>query len=350
MKIRIIPFYLIFALLFFTSQDTFAEIIALKSGQTLDKKIVERTPEYIKIDFYGTRLTFYANEIYQIDGKEFKAAGLQEVKKERALISSEDLKDKMVLALSAIENYAFSESIISRTITTKNKQLFDLNLTANSEGIMDAGNQTLYLKSSLASGEQADLDSGSKEIYIIKGMVYQKEKEGWLKAPVNQPQDYFKVIVDQLEVIRASDYEIIKENPLHIKLIPDKKLVIGKILGRALSQQPGLLEKLLVNFDKILELAEMEYWFDAEYRIKRVSSRVIALLNQETLRAKDPKEILPAELIEGTRVEVITRIKIDGYNQQPPLALPPEAYLATAPDEPVEDLNSIRLRSQENLQ
>jgi len=46
----------------------FAETVILKSGKTLEGKIIERTDKYIKIDFYGVTLTYYLDEIERIDG------------------------------------------------------------------------------------------------------------------------------------------------------------------------------------------------------------------------------------------------------------------------------------------
>ena len=46
----------------------FAETIILKSGKTIEGKIIEKTGEYIKIDFYGVALTYWFDEIESIDG------------------------------------------------------------------------------------------------------------------------------------------------------------------------------------------------------------------------------------------------------------------------------------------
>ena len=48
---------------------TSAETIILKSGKTVEGKIIEKTDKYIKIDFQGMPLTYYSDEIESIDGK-----------------------------------------------------------------------------------------------------------------------------------------------------------------------------------------------------------------------------------------------------------------------------------------
>jgi len=41
----------------------FAETIILKSGKTIEAKIIERTEEYIKVDVVGVPIIYYSDEI-----------------------------------------------------------------------------------------------------------------------------------------------------------------------------------------------------------------------------------------------------------------------------------------------
>ena len=54
--------YFIIVFLLSTSL-AFAETITLKSGRVLEGEVLERTDDYVKIDFKGVGLTFYADEI-----------------------------------------------------------------------------------------------------------------------------------------------------------------------------------------------------------------------------------------------------------------------------------------------
>lgn len=59
---------LIFILLFISSL-TFAETITLKSGKTIEGKIVEKTDKYIKVDIgVGMPITYFLDEIENIGG------------------------------------------------------------------------------------------------------------------------------------------------------------------------------------------------------------------------------------------------------------------------------------------
>ena len=50
---------------FISSADT----IVLKSGKTVEGKVIEKTDKYIKVDFQGVMLTYYNDEIKSIDGQ-----------------------------------------------------------------------------------------------------------------------------------------------------------------------------------------------------------------------------------------------------------------------------------------
>lgn len=57
-----------------------AETITLKSGKTVEGKLIEKTDKYIKIDFQGIPLTYYLDEIESIDGqKQINASGKNEL-------------------------------------------------------------------------------------------------------------------------------------------------------------------------------------------------------------------------------------------------------------------------------
>lgn len=55
--------------LFLSVYSVYAETIVLKSGQTVEGKLIEKTDKYIKIDFQGVPLTYYFDEINTINGQ-----------------------------------------------------------------------------------------------------------------------------------------------------------------------------------------------------------------------------------------------------------------------------------------
>jgi len=66
----IAPFF-IFALFHFAS----AETIVLKSGQTIEGKITEKTGQYIKIDVSGVAVPYFLDEIKSVDGGAVVSSG-----------------------------------------------------------------------------------------------------------------------------------------------------------------------------------------------------------------------------------------------------------------------------------
>jgi len=59
------------------TSHVFAEVILLKSGQTVEGKLIEKTDEYIKIDFEGVPLIYFFDEVQSIDGVK-QASSVQE--------------------------------------------------------------------------------------------------------------------------------------------------------------------------------------------------------------------------------------------------------------------------------
>ncbi len=60
----------------FISPSIFAETIVLKSGKTVEGKILEKTAKYIKVDINGISITYYLDEVASIDGRASSAKQL----------------------------------------------------------------------------------------------------------------------------------------------------------------------------------------------------------------------------------------------------------------------------------
>src|SRR3989338_50680 len=74
---------ILFASIFLLALPVAAETIVLKSGMTVEGKIVERVKDKVRVDLQGTSTTYYFDEIDTIDGEKPPLPGvLQEVKKE----------------------------------------------------------------------------------------------------------------------------------------------------------------------------------------------------------------------------------------------------------------------------
>jgi len=61
---------ILFTLIIFSSAVCLADTIYLKSGKTRQGRIIEKTKDYIKIDYYGMPITFFMDEIEKIEESE----------------------------------------------------------------------------------------------------------------------------------------------------------------------------------------------------------------------------------------------------------------------------------------
>ena len=66
--------YILIATIFFLVTPCFAEKIILKSGQTVEAKVLEKGDKFIKVDFDGVELVYYFDEIDSIDGQQVAAS------------------------------------------------------------------------------------------------------------------------------------------------------------------------------------------------------------------------------------------------------------------------------------
>ena len=88
--------------LLLVSSMVFAETIILKSGKTVEGKIIERTDKYIKIDFYGVPLTYWLDDIDHIEGEEklispnIEPLSASEEKRQESEIAKEKIRDNYV--------------------------------------------------------------------------------------------------------------------------------------------------------------------------------------------------------------------------------------------------------------
>jgi hypothetical protein len=98
---------------------SFAETIILKSGQTIEGKLIEKTDEYIKVDFQGIVLTYFLDEINNIDGlsiaknsiKFDKTKLVQKINQALVTITAEKDSEKYILG----NGFMFNESGVGIT-------------------------------------------------------------------------------------------------------------------------------------------------------------------------------------------------------------------------------------------
>jgi len=140
----------------FISSSIFAEIIALKSGKTIEGKIFEQTDKYIKVDIEGVPVTYYLDGVTCIDTGKVK-------------IYFEDVEDlKMTEEESLRELAKKYKNDGKNTVVLKNGiKLFPFRITREQGAVMlmfrgDAKNEDEY--------ERADMFP-LNEIETINGIA-----------------------------------------------------------------------------------------------------------------------------------------------------------------------------------
>jgi lipopolysaccharide biosynthesis regulator YciM len=68
-----------------------AETIVLKSGQTIEGKLIEKTDKDIKIDFQGVPITYFLDEVESIDGKAVNMPKVENM----PVVTQEEIADTM---------------------------------------------------------------------------------------------------------------------------------------------------------------------------------------------------------------------------------------------------------------
>jgi len=66
--------------LFLSFSSVYAETVLLKSGKSVEGKLIEKTDKYIKIDFQGVPLNYFLDEIESIDGVKPSLSSAKEIK------------------------------------------------------------------------------------------------------------------------------------------------------------------------------------------------------------------------------------------------------------------------------
>jgi len=66
---RIFIFFVIFG---FIALPVFADTVCLKTGQKREGKIIEKTKDYLKMDFYGSTLVYFADEVESVNSLPFE--------------------------------------------------------------------------------------------------------------------------------------------------------------------------------------------------------------------------------------------------------------------------------------
>jgi hypothetical protein len=224
--------------LFINPKTVFSETLILKSGQKIEGKILEKTEEYIKIDFQGVTLTYFLDEIENIPAKPraFKTAiitynlsGLQNGEEIVYIDGNKFATDVNVTETiagvsreSKVRYFFDGENVF--VVNCKNQEAIKMNLP-QAKGIKD--NTPVYLNEGSFKNYPVENEKllnrdckvykvGENKFYFCDGILlkqimygeYDLTKEAIdIKIDVPVPEEKFKVpdnfkIIDEKESLR----------------------------------------------------------------------------------------------------------------------------------------------------
>lgn len=109
----------------------FAEIIVLKSGQSIEGKLIEKKDKYIKIDFQGVPLTYFFDEIDSIDGKKIQPPAKEQLKEPLKTVDEKILESKNADTLAEVNVYLNTGEVIKGKLTKKTNDIIVIEKQGN---------------------------------------------------------------------------------------------------------------------------------------------------------------------------------------------------------------------------
>jgi len=203
-KLVLIVFSFIFISIFSIITYSYPETIKLKSGKTLDAKIIEKTDKYIKVNISGIPITYYLEDIEAIDGIKvsFSPTSTTSFSKEPKDIF-EKLSPAIVYITCKLANG--EESIGSGFIVDK-------------DGIVVTNYHVVY------GAKEINVKLRNGNIYPLSSVIYND---------AHRDIFIFKIEASNLPVIPLGDSDTLK--------IGEKVYVIGHTLGLEYSFSDGML-------------------------------------------------------------------------------------------------------------
>jgi hypothetical protein len=216
----------------------YAETVVLKSGKTVEGKILEKTDKYIKLDLYGVNLIYFFDEIATIDGKivpaqpaasiQLPASGsvdknkiLEQIKQARGKISRMhtdstqklDMEKIMSMENETVSDIDFDQKIIRSSVKIKDLsiKIDDMMQSGLEAAIAKARKQgvpeeeinrmkeeSLKTINSLRSEVTQKMTEGMKKLqtesYISKDALYMGINNNWFKIPSVLPESFWQIM------------------------------------------------------------------------------------------------------------------------------------------------------------
>lgn len=239
-------------------------------------------------------------------------------------LTAEKVKEEMTSAFDGINNYAYTDqSQIDVNIVEAGVDPISSTTTYTSSGKADLANEKMYSDIDLNQAGQKT----ESQVYIAAGYIYQNALGTWSKTKLTNKEDYFQ-IEGQKVILNNSTIEIMEENPLHIKLTPDKSFIGDKFMAQIMQGDSTFGEQYEINYDQAFTELDIEYWLDSEYRITKMVTKMTLKLDKDVITAKT-EGLEEVGENESMTMSTNSTTNINDYNSQEDITLPDEAKSAT---------------------
>jgi len=174
--------------IFFLGSFCFAETIKLKSGKTVEGKIIEQTDEYIRTELYGIMITFYLDDIESINGQ--KVAKSEII----AAISDKDvIKNILEESITARKNAKILQ--VNSLNKTRISELF--NEVSEDSFAMDFENKRIWLTRQIKELEVSGLDKILREQAAVQ--LEKAKVEGAPVEKLQQLKDFTEKMIQMID-------------------------------------------------------------------------------------------------------------------------------------------------------
>ena len=250
--------YITFLLLYFTcATPLFAETIVLKSGQKVEGKLLEKTNEYIKINFQGVVLTYFNDQVESIEGEK-PTIGSQVFGKE---------KSESILHSDKSPSQIFKEAspgiVVIRTSIRDSQMTLGIKEYAQGSGFVVNKNGIILTNFHVVDG--ADLISvtfNNGKNYDVKEIIYYEPRIDIC---------LLKIDANGLEVLPLADADRLE--------VGDKVIVIGAPLGYEYSLTEGILSaKRYETYKEMLQFTAPISPGNSGGPLLNASGRVVGLI------------------------------------------------------------------------
>lgn len=234
---------LIFAI-FFLSSFCFAETIKLKSGKTVEGKIIEQTDKYIRTELYGIMITFYLDDIESIDG--------QKVVKPEIVTTISDkntIKNILEKSIAARKNTEILQ--INSLNKTRISELF--NEVSEGSFAMDFENKRIWVTMQIKELEVTGLDKILRE-----QSAAQLEKARGKGAPAEKLQQLKDFTEKMIQVINQTTKEMMEK----MKEIKSTTYIIDKTMYVNVGEKWAKMES--PEIEQIWQLHELVRQYSLE--------------------------------------------------------------------------------------